>query len=205
MHPETSLALCGSEEEPLTGKGEIKITLHASRHHIVTGIRREDTNRKCGSLLRRTVYLSPSLFLFFSFLFFSFLSFPFLSFPFLFFLINLFIYRENTRVIWWRAERKERERIPSRLYWCQHGDGHGVRIHKLWDHDLCGNQESDTQPTEPPRFPRSFVFSNMNILCYKFLLSITLAVFSTFWYIVLCSFNSKHFLFSLWIPNWPVN
>ena len=39
---------------------------------------------------------------------------------------------------------------------CRHGAWHGARSHKSWDHDLSWNQESDAQPTEPPRRPKTW-------------------------------------------------
>ena len=44
-----------------------------------------------------------------------------------------------------------RENLPSRLH-AQCGAGHEAQS-RSWDHDLSSNQESGTQPTEPPKHP----------------------------------------------------
>ena len=43
---------------------------------------------------------------------------------------------------------------PKQAPYSQHRAWCGAWIHKLWDHDLSQNEESDAQPTEPSRCPR---------------------------------------------------
>ena len=89
--------------------------------------------------------------------------------PSLFLMFILFIYFERERetdrervcvcvcvCVCVRAgeEQREREREnPKQAQLCQRRARHGARSHKLWDHDLSWNQESDPQLTEPPRCP----------------------------------------------------
>ena len=44
-------------------------------------------------------------------------------------------------------------------------------IQRPWDHDLSWNQESDTQPAEPPRYPWYIFFFWIEFCHTKFLLS----------------------------------
>ena len=53
---------------------------------------------------------------------------------------------------------EERERIPSRL--CTVSVEPEVGVDPTpWNHDLSANEESDAQPTEPPRCPYDLDFS----------------------------------------------
>ena len=58
---------------------------------------------------------------------------------------------------------KERENLKQALC-CQLRAGLWARSHKLWDHDRSRNQESDTQPTEPPRRPpRTWILETTHV------------------------------------------
>ena len=74
---------------------------------------------------------------------------------------------------------KERERERNYMHMSRTGTGRegdrgskgsmltvdsqcGAWTHKLWDHDLSWNQESNAQPTEPPRGP---ILSFFNCVC----------------------------------------
>ena len=57
--------------------------------------------------------------------------------------------REREREHLSKEGQRKRERIPGRL--CTVSTEPRARTHELQDHDLSHNQESDTQPTEPPR------------------------------------------------------
>ena len=55
------------------------------------------------------------------------------------------------------------ERILSRLH-ALHRALHRARSHEPWDHDLSRNQESDDQPTEPPRWPPGSLMLHVEVL-----------------------------------------
>ena len=52
-----------------------------------------------------------------------------------------------------RSRERERERTPSRLCAVSTEPDGRLEPTKPWDHALSQNQESDAQPTEPPRHP----------------------------------------------------
>ena len=56
-----------------------------------------------------------------------------------------------------RAEEGQREN-PKQSPHCQCRTWCGAQTRELWDHDLSRNQESDAQPTEPPRHPSTPAF-----------------------------------------------
>ena len=73
------------------------------------------------------------------------------------FLKFIYFERESKSVCmnWGRAERErggERENLKQAPC-CQCGAQRRAQTHKPQDHDLSQNQESNTQPTEPPRCP----------------------------------------------------
>ena len=75
------------------------------------------------------------------------------------FLIYLFLRETETARVGEGQREREREREnPKQAPICQHRARGGARTHEPWDHDLSWNQESDAQPTEPPRRPFFFLF-----------------------------------------------
>ena len=66
-----------------------------------------------------------------------------------------------------RGKGRERGREkPKQAPCCQLRAWCGARTHKMWDHDLSWNRESDAQPTEPPRCPNFDLFLNRTISTY---------------------------------------
>ena len=82
-----------------------------------------------------------------------------------------------------RERERERERQtdgeredPKQALCCQFGAWCGDRSHKLWDHNLSWNQESDIQLVEPPRHPY-FSF----ISCFKWMTVVGFLFFTSVW------------------------
>ena len=74
----------------------------------------------------------------------------------------LFILREREGEHLSKEGQRKRERIPGRL--CTVSTEPRARTYELQDHDLSRNQESDTQPTEPPR--RSWIIFLMSVYLF---------------------------------------
>ena len=77
--------------------------------------------------------------------------------------VALFLF--NCIYLFWEREREKvsggggtgREN-PKQAPHCQHRAWHGAQTHERTNHDLSRNQESDAQPTEPPKDPCFCVF-----------------------------------------------
>ena len=71
---------------------------------------------------------------------------------FFFFFLSLFIWdRECACTSKEGTEREKDRENPKQAPCYQHRAWRWVRSHEVWYHDLSWNQESDAQPTEPPR------------------------------------------------------
>ena len=74
-----------------------------------------------------------------------------------FIFISLLIYFESERVQEYEQGRgrvRGREN-PKQAPWCQRRARCRAWSHELWDHDLSWDQELATQPSEPPRCPKT--------------------------------------------------
>ena len=65
---------------------------------------------------------------------------------------NVYLFWEREGGLGKRQREREKEN-PKQALHCQHGAQCQAQTDQAWDHELSRNQQSDVQPTEPPRHP----------------------------------------------------